>query len=88
MGDGWKESECANGLSLSLVAILNCATTHAIILNVCYLRKELKFFHFVMFAITQKLWVVSKSLHSKLVGLFTHCQFHHGEFKGTSRKGL
>ncbi len=55
MGDGWKESECANGLSLSLVAILNCATTHAIILNVCYLRKELKFFHFVIFAITQKL---------------------------------
>jgi hypothetical protein len=52
MGDGWKESVCADGLSLSLVAILNCATTHARILKVCYLRKELKLFFFVIFAIT------------------------------------
>jgi hypothetical protein len=52
MGDGWKESACVDGLSLSLVAILSCATTHAIILKVCYLRKELKFFHFMTFMIT------------------------------------
>jgi hypothetical protein len=57
-------------------------------LKVCYLKKELKLFLFIIFAITWKLWVVSKSLHLELVSLFVHYQPQHGEFKELPKKGF